>query len=141
MTDKKIKARIKLLIPGGQATPAPPIGSNLAPYGVNLQEFCKQFNDKTRQRQGEIFRVIVSVYEDKTFNFQIKEAPVSFLLKQYAKIEKGSKDSSIVARITMDQVREIAKRKMKDFNTQDLEKAVKMILGTARSMGIEVVEK
>jgi len=139
--EKKVKATVKLIIPGGQATPAPPIGSNLAPHGVNIQEFCKQFNNETQQRVGELFRVIVTVYEDRTFTFQLKEPPVSYLLKKMAKIEKGSGEPpKKVAQVLLKDVIEIAKLKMKDFNTDDLEKAIEIVKGTAKSMGIEIVE-
>ena len=139
--EKKVKAKIKLQIPGGQANPAPPIGSNLAPHGVNIQEFCKQFNAATSKNQGELFRVIVTVYEDKTFSFEIKQPPTSYLLKKAAKIEKGSGEApKKVAQISMKDVVEIAKLKMKDFNTEDIDQAVKMVIGTAKSMGIEIVD-
>lgn len=139
--EKKIKAKVKLLIPGGQATPAPPIGSSLAPYGVNLQEFCKQFNDQTKDNRDDIFRVIVTVYDDRSFTFEIKEPPVSYLIKKAAKIDKGSGNPpSKVAQISLEDVKKIAQRKMKDFNTDDLNQAMKMVIGTAKSMGIEIVE-
>lgn len=138
--EKKVKAKVKLLIPGGQATPAPPIGSSLAPYGVNLQEFCKQFNDQTQNQKGEIFRVIVTVYEDRSFVFEIKQPPVSYLIKKAAKIEKGSGGGETIAKITMEDVKKIAEQKMKDFNTDDINQAIKMIIGTAKSMGVEVSE-
>ena len=140
---KKIKATIKLYCPGGQANPAPPVGPALGQHGVNIMEFCKQFNAKTKGREGLTLPVVISVYEDRTFSFIIKSPPCSVLLKRACGIAKASgvPNKEKVGSVTRAQVKEIAQMKMKDLNTQDLDKAVKIVEGTARSMGIDVVEK
>ncbi len=139
---KKLAKMIKLQIPAGKATPAPPVGTVLGPAGINLQEFCTKFNDATRDKMGDILPVEISVYEDRSFDFVIKTPPAAFLLKKYAKINKGaSKGSSeTVATITKDQLREIAEIKLPDLNAYDVEGAMKIVEGTARNMGIKIVD-
>ncbi len=137
---KKIIGFVKLQIPAGQATPAPPVGPALGQKGVNIMEFCKQFNARTQDKQGLIIPVVISVYSDKSFTFITKTPPASVLLVREAKIEKGSGEPNRikVAKVTRDQVRKIAETKMPDLNTTDIEAATDMIAGTARSMGILV---
>lgn len=137
---KKIKSVVKLHIPAGQATPAPPVGPMLAPHGINLGDFCQKFNDLTKDKAGWVIPAEVKIFEDKTFELKVKEPPTSELLKKTAGIEKGSGESlkTKAGKITREQLREIAKRKMPDLNTQDLEKAMKIIEGTAKSMGITI---
>lgn len=141
MTKKEVKAMVKLQIPAGQATPAPPVGPALGQHGVNIGEFIKRFNDLTKQGQGVITPVVVTIYKDRSFDFIIKTPPASVLLKKAAGIAKGSGEpnKTKVGKVTRDQIREIAKVKMKDLNTSDLEKACRIIEGTARNMGIEIV--
>lgn len=133
---------IKLQIPAGKATPAPPVGTVLGPAGINLQEFCTKYNDATRDKMGDILPVEVSVYEDRSFDFVIKTPPAAFLLKKYAKINKGSSkgSSETVATITKAQLREIAEIKLPDLNAYDVEGAMKIVEGTARNMGIKIVD-
>lgn len=137
---KKIKAQIKLYVPGAQANPAPPVGPALGQHGVNIMQFCKQFNDQTKGKDGLILPVVISVYEDRTFTFIIKSPPSSVLLKRVANLAKasGTAGKEIIGKVTKKQVEEIAKQKMKDLNTADLASAVKIIEGTARSMGLVV---
>lgn len=139
---KKVKSIIKIQVPAGKATPAPPIGPTLGQHGINIQAFCQKFNEKTRNQMGEILPVVIKVYEDRSFDFEIKTPAVSSLLKKLAGIEKGSgkPKSKIVGKIKRSQLIEIAKKKLKDLNTDDLKKAVKIVEGTAKSMGIEIVE-
>jgi large subunit ribosomal protein L11 len=136
---KKIKAIIKLQISAAQATPAPPIGPALAQHGLNISEFCKKFNDATKNNQGFKIPVEISVYEDRTYDFILKQPPASDLLKKAAGIEKGSGQPNKikVAKITKQELEKIAKQKMPDLNTDDVERAMKIIEGTAKSMGIE----
>lgn len=137
---KKVKAIVKLQIPAGQATPAPPVGPALAQHGLNISEFCQKFNDLTKNQIGFTLPVEITVYEDRTYNFKIKQPPASELLKKAAGIEKGSgtPNKIKVARITRSQLKEIAQKKMVDLNTNDIEQAIKIIAGTARNMGIEI---
>lgn len=137
---KKVAAKIKLQIPAGQANPAPPVGPALGQHGVNIMEFCKAFNAQTADKAGIITPVEITVYEDRSFTFITKTPPASFLLKQAASVDKGSSEpnKNKVAKITRDQVREIAETKMQDLNAHDVDAAIKIIEGTARSMGIEV---
>ncbi|MCL4538497.1 MAG: 50S ribosomal protein L11 [Bacteroidetes bacterium] len=137
---KKVVGFVKLQIPAGQATPAPPVGPALGQKGVNIMEFCKQFNARTQDKQGLIIPVVITVYSDKSFTFITKTPPASVLLVKEAKIEKGSGEPNRnkVAKVTRDQVRKIAELKMPDLNTTDVEAAVSMVAGTARSMGILV---
>ena len=139
-TKKEISGYIKLQINGGQANPAPPVGPALGQRGINIMEFCKAFNDKTKTFVGKPIPVIITVYKDKKFDFEIKSSPASHFIKEAAKLKGGSKEPgrNIVASITRKQAEEIATKKMKDLNAHNLEEAVKIIAGSARSMGIEV---
>ena len=136
---KKIDGYVKLLVEAGKATPSPPVGPALGQRGVNIMEFCKAFNAQTQKAEG-ILPVVVTVYTDKSFSFEVKSPPVAYLLKKAAKIEKGSGEApkKKAGKLTRSQVEEIARIKMPDLNTDDLEAAVKIVSGTARSMGIEV---
>ncbi|MBT4350382.1 MAG: 50S ribosomal protein L11 [Candidatus Magasanikbacteria bacterium] len=137
---KKLVTQIKLQIPGGSANPAPPVGPALGQHGLNIQDFCTQFNNATADKKGEIVPVIISVYEDRSFDFITKVAPASALVKKAAGIKKGAgnplKDK--VGSITEAQLREIAEKKMPDLNANDIEAAMKIIAGTARQMGVQV---
>jgi len=137
---KKVVGQIKLQLPGGQATPAPPVGPALGQHGLNIMDFCKAFNARTQTDQGIIIPTIITVYADRTYSFITKTPPASFLLRKAAGIEKGSGEPNRekVGMVSMGQVEEIAKTKMPDLNADSLESAVQIILGTARSMGIEV---
>ena len=137
---KKIKTTIKLYCPAGQANPAPPVGPALGQHGVNIMQFCKQFNEQTKGREGLILPVVISVYEDRTFSFIIKSPPSSVLLKRAANLAKasGTPGKETIGKVTKKQVEEIAKQKIQDLNTADLQTAMKVIEGTARSMGIVV---
>ena len=137
---KKITVQIKLHVPGAQANPAPPVGPALGQHGVNIMQFCKQFNEQTKGKDGLILPVVISVYEDRTFSFIIKSPPSSVLLKRAANLAKASGISGreVIGKVTKSQVEEIAKQKMGDLNTSDLTRAVKVITGTARSMGIAI---
>ena len=138
---KKVKGVVKLQIPAGKATPQPPIGSCLGPYGINIAGFCKEFNDKTAQQAGFVIPCVITIYEDRTFSFVLKTPPAPTLILKEAGIEKGSaKAKDIVGKITMSQVRKIAELKMPDLTAANIESAMSMIAGTARSMGIKVVE-
>ncbi len=137
---KKVLAKVKLQIPAGQANPAPPVGPALGQHGVNIMEFCKAYNAMTQSQMGTIVPVEITVYEDRSFTFVTKTPPASALLKQKAAIDKGSAvpNRTKVARISKDKVREIAELKMPDLNTQDVGQAMRIIEGTARSMGITI---
>ena len=137
---KKVLALVKLQLRAGQATPAPPVGTALGQHGVNIMEFCKAYNEATQHQMGQVIPVELTIYEDRTFTFITKQPPAAELLKQAAGVEKGSPEPNRekVATVTRDQVRQIAETKMKDLNAHDLEGAMKVIEGTARSMGIEV---
>ena len=139
MAKEAIK-KIKLQIPAGKATPAPPVGTVLGPAGINLQDFCTKYNDATRDKMGDILPVEISVYDDRSFDFVIKTPPASFLLKKYAKINKGSVKGSkeVVGTITEAQLREIAEIKLSDLNAYSVEEAMKIVAGTAKNMGIAV---
>lgn len=139
---KKVIGMVKLQIPAGNATPAPPVGPALGQQGVNIMEFCKQFNSRTQSQAGMIIPVIITVYQDKSFTFITKTPPAAILLKKAAKLEKGSGEPNRnkVGLVTRTQVKEIAKLKMPDLNAIDLEMAESMVAGTARSMGIDVIE-
>lgn len=140
MAKKAIKAQIKLHVSAGQANPAPPVGPALGQHGVNIMQFCKQFNDQTKGREGLILPVVISVYEDRSFTFIIKSPPSSVLLKRAANLAKasGASGKEIIGKVTKKQVEEIATQKIQDLNTKDLTTAIKIIEGTARSMGIVV---
>ena len=139
---KKVAGFIKLQIPAGKATPAPPVGPALGQHGVNIMDFCKQFNEKTAQQAGLIIPVVITVYADRSFSFVTKTPPAAVLIKKACKIDKasGTPNKTKVATITKDQVREIAELKMQDLNAASVEAAMSMISGTARSMGITVSE-
>ena len=139
---KKIAAMVKLQCPGGQANPAPPVGPALAPHGVNIMEFCNTFNARTQDKPGLIIPVVVTVYADRSFTFELKTPPAAILLKRSAKIEKGSGEPNRqqVGSVTEEQLREIAELKRVDLNARDVAAAMRIIAGTARSMGIEVVK-
>lgn len=139
---KKIKSMIKLHVTGAQANPAPPVGPALGQHGVNIMEFCKSFNEKTKDRPGLVLPVVISVYEDKSFSFIVKTPPCSVLLKRACGIAKasGQPNKEKIGKVTRSQVKEIAQTKMTDLNASSIEKAMKIIEGTARSMGIEVIE-
>ena len=137
---KEVVKKIKLQIPAGKATPAPPVGTVLGPAGINLQEFCTKFNDETKDKGGDIIPVEISLYEDRSFDFVLKTAPAAFLIKKAAKVQKGSTKGAneIVATITEADIRNIAETKLPDLNAYDVESAMKQIEGTARNMGIAV---
>ncbi|HXF35842.1 MAG TPA: 50S ribosomal protein L11 [Actinomycetota bacterium] len=137
---KKVLALVKLQIRAGQATPAPPVGTALGQHGVNIMEFCRQYNEATQQWTGQVIPVELTIYEDRSFSFVLKQPPAAELIKQAAGIEKGSGEPNRqkVARLSRDQVRRIAERKMPDLNARDVEAAMAIIEGTARSMGVEV---
>ena len=137
---KEIALKIKLQAPGGQATPAPPIGPALGQHGVNIGQFVSQFNERTKQLNGTTVPVVITVYSDKSFTFEVKSPPAAVLLKQAAEIAKGSgaPNKEKAGKVTPEQVRKIAETKLKDLNAYNLEAAVKIIEGTARSMGIEI---
>jgi large subunit ribosomal protein L11 len=137
---KKVLAMVKLQIKAGQATPAPPVGTALGQHGVNIMEFCRQYNEATQAQMGQVIPVELTIYEDRSFSFITKQPPAAELLKQAAGVEKGSGEPNRVkvAKVTKDQVRVIAEQKMADLNATDVEAAMRIIEGTARSMGIEV---
>jgi large subunit ribosomal protein L11 len=137
---KKVKVQIKLQIPAGAANPAPPVGPALGQHGVQIQEFCTQFNERTKEKRGDILPVVITVYEDRSFDFVVKTPPAAELLKKAAKIQKGSGKplTEKVGTVTKQQVREIAELKMPDLNANDIEAAMRIIEGTARQMGLEV---
>ena len=137
---KKVMAVVKLQLRAGQATPAPPVGTALGQHGVNIMEFCKAYNEATQAQMGQVIPVDLTIYEDRSFSFVTKQPPAAELIKQAAGIEKGSPEPTRekVGRLTSDQVRQIAETKMKDLNANDVDQAMKIIEGTARSMGVEV---
>jgi large subunit ribosomal protein L11 len=137
---KPVLALVKLQIPAGQATPAPPVGTALGQHGVNIMDFCRQYNEATQQQSGQIIPVELTIYEDRSFSFITKQPPAAELIKKAAGIESGSGEPNRtkVARLTQDQVRTIAEQKMPDLNANDIDMAMRIIAGTARSMGVEV---
>ena len=135
---KAITKKIKLQIPAGKATPAPPVGTVLGPAGINLQEFCTKFNDATRDKMGDVLPVEISIYEDRTFDFVLKTPPAAFLLKKVAKVKSGASKGETVATITEAQLKEVAETKLPDLNAYDVEHAMRIVEGTARNMGIKV---
>ena len=139
---KKIKAVVKLQIDAGRANPAPPIGPALAAHGINLMQFCKDYNARTQSRMGEVVPAEISIFTDGSYKFILKSPPASILLKKFAGVEKGSSEPNRdkVGKVTRDQVREIAEIKMKDLNAIDIEGAMRQIEGTAQNMGIEVID-
>ena len=138
---KRVRGYVKLQIPAGKATPAPPIGPALGQHGVAIMEFCKQYNERTQSMAGQIVPVLITVYEDRSFSFVTKTPPAADLLRRAAGVDQGSgrPNTATVGRVTGDQVREIAEVKMRDLNAVDLDGAIKQVEGTARSMGIEIV--
>ena len=137
---KKVKSIVKLQIEAGKANPAPPVGTALGPHGINIGQFCSQYNEATKEKVGEIIPVEIAIYEDRTFSFKLKTPPASFLIKKAAGVKKGSENAfkNKIGQITKDQVREIAEEKMADLNARSIEAAMKIIEGTARSMGITI---
>jgi large subunit ribosomal protein L11 len=142
MAKKQVTAQIKVQVPGGQATPAPPVGTALGPHGVNIGQFVSQFNERTRDLNGMIVPVVITVYSDRSFEFIIKSPPAAALLKKAAQIAKGAANPKAekVGTVTRSQVQEIAKTKFQDLNAKNLEHAMRIIEGTARSMGIQIVD-
>lgn len=142
MAKKQVTAQIKVQVPGGQATPAPPVGTALGPHGVNIGQFVSQFNERTRDLNGMIVPVVITVYSDRSFEFIIKSPPAAALLKKAAQIAKGAANPKAekVGTVTRNQVQEIAKTKFQDLNAKNLEHAMRIIEGTARSMGIQIVD-
>ena len=140
MAKKKVTKMIKLQIPAGKATPAPPVGTVLGPAGINLGDFCTKYNEATRDKMGDILPVEISIYEDRSFDFVIKTPPAAFLIKKYAKVKGGSSKGSkeTVGSLTKEQLREIAEIKLPDLNCYTVEEAMKIVEGTARNMGIEI---
>jgi large subunit ribosomal protein L11 len=140
MAPKKVLANVKLQIRAGQATPAPPVGTALGQHGVNIMDFCRQYNDATQQQSGQVIPVELTIYEDRSFTFVTKQPPAAELIKQAASLEKGSgvPNRDKVGTISPDQVRRIAEQKMPDLNASDIDAAMRIIEGTARSMGVEV---
>ncbi len=140
MAKKNVTKIVKLQIPAGKATPAPPVGTVLGPAGINLQEFCTKYNDATKDKMGDILPVEISIYEDRTFDFVIKTPPAAFLIKKYAKLKSGSPKGSkeTVATLTNAQIQEIAEIKLPDLNCYSVEDAVKIIEGTAINMGVKI---
>ena len=140
--NKEVVKVIKLQIEAGKATPAPPVGTVLGPAGINLGEFCTKYNEATRDKMGDVLPVEISVYEDRSFDFVIKTPPAAFLIKKYAKVKKGSSkgSSEIVGSLTKEQLKEIAETKLPDLNAYSVEEAMNIVAGTAKNMGIEIVE-
>ncbi len=140
--NKEVVKVIKLQIEAGKATPAPPVGTVLGPAGINLGEFCTKYNDATRDQMGNVLPVEISVYEDRSFDFVIKTPPAAFLIKKYAKVKKGSSkgSSETVGSLTKEQLKEIAEIKLPDLNAYNVEEAMNIVAGTAKNMGIEIVE-
>ena len=139
---KNVQAVVKIQLPAGKATPGPPVGSSLGPFGINIGAFTKEFNDKTASQAGLIIPVVITIYQDRTFDFVLKTPPAAVLIKKACGIESGSAkpNKTKVAKITKAQIEEIAKTKMQDLNATSLEAAVSMIAGSARSMGVEVID-
>lgn len=137
---KKVARKIKLQVRGGQANPAPPVGTALGPTGVNIMDFCSQFNERTKDKMGVVIPAVISIYEDRSFDFILKQPPAAVLIKQEIGLNKGSANSKKdkVAKMTQDQLKRVAEAKMDDLNANDIEQAMRVIAGTARSMGIEV---
>ena len=138
---KRVAAFVKLQVSGGQATPAPPVGTALGPHGVNIMDFCRQFNSRTQSQSGTVIPVELTIYADRSFSFITKTPPAAFLLKEAAGLQKasGTPNRDKVGKVTQEQVRKIAETKMPDLNANDIETAMRIIAGTARSMGLEVV--
>jgi len=139
---KEITTKIKLQVPGAQANPAPPIGPALGQHGLNIMEFCKQFNERTKDRPGTVLPVVISVYKDRSFTFILKSPPVAVALKKAAGLAKASPapGTQLIGKVSHEEVREIARQKMADLNTTKIDSAIRIVEGTARSMGLELVE-
>ena len=139
---KEVARKVKLQIAAGKATPAPPVGTVLGPTGINLSEFCTKYDDATREKMGDVLPVEISIYDDRTFDFVIKTPPAAFLIKKYAKVQKGSVKGSkeVVGTLTKEQLKEIAEIKLPDLNAYSVEEAMKIIEGTAKNMGITIAE-
>lgn len=137
---KNIKTTLKLQIPAGQANPAPPVGPALGQHGINIQDFCQQFNEATKDKGGDLIPVEITIYEDRSFDFKLKTPPASYLIKKAAGVEKGSSDphKKKVGKISREDLRKIAEKKLEDLNARNIETAMKIIEGTARNMGIEI---
>ncbi|RLC34470.1 50S ribosomal protein L11 [Candidatus Shapirobacteria bacterium] len=140
---KKISAVVRLTIPAGTATPAPPVGTALGPHGIKMQEFCSEFNAKTKDKKGSLIPAVITIYEDRSFDFIVKEPPVSDMIKKKLGLQKGSQKPPVekVGTLTQSQLEEIAKAKMPDFNTTDINMAKKIVAGTAKSMGVTIATK
>ena len=140
--NKEVVKVIKLQIEAGKATPAPPVGTVLGPAGINLGEFCTKYNDATREQMGNVLPVEISIYDDRSFDFVIKTPPAAFLIKKYAKVRKGSNKGSkeIVGSLTNEQLKEIAEIKLPDLNAYNIEEAIEIVRGTAKNMGIEIID-
>ncbi len=138
---KKIKTIVKIAIQAGSANPAPPVGTALGPHGIKIMDFCNEFNEKTKDQRGSVIPAVVTIYEDRSFDFIIKKPPVSDMIKKMSGVQKGAGTTGKekVGKLTMAQVEEIAKNKMSDLNTKDLEAAKRSVMGTAKSMGIEII--
>lgn len=138
---KKIKTIVKIAIQAGSANPAPPVGTALGPHGIKIMDFCNEFNEKTKDQRGSVIPAVVTIYEDRSFDFIIKKPPVSDMIKKMSGVQKGAGTTGKekVGKLTMTQVEEIAKTKMPDLNTKDLEAAKRSVCGTAKSMGVEIV--
>ena len=137
---KEVTKKIKLQIPAGKATPAPPVGTVLGPAGINLQEFCTKFNDASRDKMGDVLPVEITIYDDRSFDFVLKTPPAAFLLKKAAGIKSGSSKGEVVANLYRDKLKEIAETKLPDLNAYTVEEAMKIVEGTARNMGIKIEE-
>jgi len=139
---KKIKAIVKIAIQAGSANPAPPVGTALGPQGIKIMDFCNEFNERTKEMRGSVIPAVVTIYEDRSFDFIIKKPPVSDMIKKAAGIQKGTGTAGKekVGKLTMAQVEQIAQAKMPDLNTKDLEAAKRSVIGTAKSMGVEIVD-
>ena len=137
---KEVTKKIKLQIPAGKATPAPPVGTVLGPAGINLQEFCTKFNDASRDKMGDVLPVEITIYDDRSFDFVLKTPPAAFLLKKAARIKSGSSKGEVVATLSKDKLKEIAETKLPDLNAYTVEEAMKIVEGTARNMGIKIEE-
>ena len=142
MAKKKLAAIVKIQIAAGQATPAPPVGTALGPHGINIMDFCKAYNSATENQRGMVIPAEISIYEDRSFTFVTKTPPTPFLLRQAAGVEKGAQNprTDKVGRVSADQVRQIAETKMPDLNANDMESAKAQVMGTARSMGVKIVD-
>lgn len=137
---KEVTKKIKLQIPAGKATPAPPVGTVLGPAGINLQEFCTKFNDASRDKMGDVLPVEITIYDDRSFDFVLKTPPAAFLLKKAAGIKSGSSKGEVVETLSRDKLKEIAETKLPDLNAYTVEEAMKIVEGTARNMGIKIEE-